>query len=192
MSLVPKRRFYNESMHQNMRSIITSVDDANVSLDEMGWEGRRVMGFRLPEWQRPAVWTQAQEVKFIRNIYKGVNIGEYMVNITIDPLYDRILLDGQQRLRTLERYVAGDIAVQGEKEHPDDDEPPALTWLELPDEVRGNFYRMGFSSFVTNYTDEAVLRAAYDDLNFSGTPHEPEQRAGGGDFDAARPGFQGF
>ena len=33
--------------------------------------------FRLPEFQRPAVWSQAQEARLIESVWRGIPIGTY-------------------------------------------------------------------------------------------------------------------
>lgn len=46
---------------------------------------------------------------------------------------------------------------------------------------RRRFYRLSFPSIEVSASDEATLREIYDRLNFGGTPHTDEQRAGAGD-----------
>lgn len=41
------------------------------------WAERFVMGFPLPAWQRPLIWTPDQKVRFILSIWSGVDIGSY-------------------------------------------------------------------------------------------------------------------
>ena len=43
---------------------------------------RTVMGYLLPTWQRPLVWTTDQKVKLIESLWRGINIGTYTFNRT--------------------------------------------------------------------------------------------------------------
>ena len=184
MASVPKRRFYHETMVSVLMHLVEGAERQNRLLDEQGWTGRRVLGFKLPSWQRDFCWTDAQCADFIESVYLGANIGHFMANSSLKDEFDLILLDGQQRLRAIERYVAGEIAVPGE-------DGVLSTWLDLSDDERRHFHRMGFPWLCTQYASEAVLREAYNRHNFSGTPHQPDERAEPGDFRSSKPGFHG-
>jgi hypothetical protein len=41
---------------------------------------RMVMGYPLPEWQRPLRWTQEQQTRFLESIWLGIPFGFYVVN----------------------------------------------------------------------------------------------------------------
>jgi hypothetical protein len=185
VSRVPLRRFYNEAMTVPMRSLTMDAAAQDGVLDGMGWTGRRVLGFKLPPWQRREVWTDAQCASFIESVYLGANIGQFMVNLTMEPEFDRILLDGQQRLRAIGRYVAGGFAVPGE-------DGAAAFWPELASGEQAHFHRIGFPWLATAYRDEATLREAYNRHNFSGTGHLLEEMAEPGDFRPSPPGFHGL
>lgn len=81
-----------------------------------------------------------------------------------------ILLDGQQRLRAIERYWSGELAVTGE-------DGEACRWTNLSDAEHRHFLRIPFPWIETQYHDEAPLREAYNRHNFGGTAHSIEQRA---------------
>lgn len=187
LSRVPKRRFYGEAMQNMMVSLLMEGKQGNEVLDQQGWQGRRVLGFKLPEWQREPAWNDDQCAAFIKSIYMGANIGQYMVNQSMQPMLDRILIDGQQRLHAIERYVAGDIGVQGEwVMAPGEAEPTAEDiaqaselsyWPDLKQEQKVHFLRIPVPYLLTRYENEATLREAYNIHNFGGTPHKPSERA---------------
>ena len=137
-------------------------------------EGERsLLGLVLPVWQRPAVWTRRQQVRFVEGIFLGLGTGYY---VTTEWAWDQgavrrpcagLLLDGQQRLGALRDFAAGDFPVFGTTRFAD---------LSLADRRR-RFYRVTFPSIEMGATDEATLREVYDRLNFGGTPHPGEQRA---------------
>ncbi|WP_425354940.1 DUF262 domain-containing protein [Oceaniglobus trochenteri] len=74
-----------------------------VSHAELNWQNaqfahlpdRQVMGFRLPSWQRPLVWTEAQMVRLIESLWLGIPIGTYSYVLNDDPATDGLLIDGQ-------------------------------------------------------------------------------------------------
>lgn len=165
----PSRRFYGEAMQAPIHSMLIQRDIQNQMLDQAGYRGRRVMGFKLPPWQRPEVWTDDQAKSFIQSIWMGVGLGAYMVNhSTRDPECDLVLLDGQQRLTAIERYINGDFALQG-------DDGNAYHWTELSDQERSHFLRIPFPWLQTNYTEQHQLQEAYNRHNFGGTLHSPDQ-----------------
>lgn len=127
---------------------------------------RTVMGYFLPTWQRPFVWTDAQQISFIESAWRGVNLGTYTVNQVFGSPLDNLLIDGQQRMHAIERYLDDQFPVFGWK------------WSEVTI-VDRRVWEMStiFASYVTRSTDEDFLRGYYDMMNFSGTAHTPDQRA---------------
>lgn len=85
------------------------------------WATRFAMGYPLPSFQRPLVWTLAQKVRFITSIWAGTDLGSYLVNDTYlleagpgGKAFRRLseaLLDGQQRLTAMEEYLRGTFEV---------------------------------------------------------------------------------
>lgn len=137
---------------------------------------RSLLGLVLPVWQRPAVWTRQQQVRFVEGIFLGLGTG-YYVTTEWDWDHDGVrqpwaglLLDGQQRLSALRAFAAGEFAVFGST---------SFANLSLA-ERRRRFYRVSFPSIEIGATDDATLREIYDRLNYGGTPHADSQRASGG------------
>lgn len=145
------------------------------------WASRFVMGYPLPSWQRPLVWTLDQKTRFILSVWEGVDLGSYLVNDQWEfveeegkPPYYRelseVLLDGQQRLTALEEYITNKIAV------PDSAGQPRY-WRELSRIERRRFCSITFTKATITSWDEALLRKAYDLRAFGGTAHTDDQRA---------------
>jgi hypothetical protein len=164
------RRFFGQSMQTSLHGLMKERDRLNQILDSAGYTGRRVMGYKLPVWQRPAVWTEDQCMRFIESIWLGVGLGAFMVNDNQDMELSQILLDGQQRLMAIERYWRGEFAVQG-------DDGIAYYWNDLTEQEQRHFYRIPFPWVETRYNTDDELRAAYDRHNFGGTAHGFDQRA---------------
>lgn len=144
------------------------------------WADRFVMGYPLPHWQRPLVWSEAQCVQFIVSIWSGVDLGSYLVNGLWDyqlngdkeefRKFSEVLLDGQQRLTAIERYVTDQIAVP-------DANGTLRYWSELGRQERRRFGTFHFAKGTIESWDENKLRLAYDLRAFGGTPHTEDQRA---------------
>jgi hypothetical protein len=148
------------------------------------WATRFVMGYPLPDWQRPLVWTEVQKVRFITSLWLKIDVGSYLVNdaydgqvvatpagqVTQARLFSDILLDGQQRLTALEDYFLGKIAV------PDMHGTPTY-WTDLGKVERRLFGNQAFDRSTVTSWDEKELRTVYDLRTFGGTAHTEDQRA---------------
>jgi hypothetical protein len=128
-------------------------------------------GHRLPPFQRPAVWTQAQKIRFIESAWLGVHLGTYVVNrndawVNDQPHpMDLWLIDGQQRLRAIQEYLTDVFPVFD------------LRYGELNYLEKRRFDAFPFACSIVHESSEAVLRLLYDRLNFGGTQHTEDQRA---------------
>jgi hypothetical protein len=128
---------------------------------------RVVMGYYLPKWQRGLVWTEAQDIAFIQSAWRGLPLGTFSFNMVHDGSeLDWILIDGQQRMHAIERYINDEFAVFGYR---------FSEVTEVDRRIWG--MRIMFPSYRCHSKDEAFLRAYYDVMNFGGTPHAGERRA---------------
>jgi hypothetical protein len=128
---------------------------------------RKIMGFIIPDWQRPLVWTEAQQIRFIESAWKGLPLGTYTYNqVFSHPEYDHLLIDGQQRMWSLDRYLNNEFKVFG------------YYWSELTI-VDHRVFEMStlFPCYVTKSADEGYLKDYYNLMNFGGTTHTEDQRA---------------
>jgi hypothetical protein len=130
---------------------------------------RTVMGFCLPTWQRGLVWSVEQKISFIESAWRGIDLGTYAYNqAPIGHPLDNLLIDGQQRMSAIESYLNDEFPVLGYR------------WSEITvvDERVWSMTTI-FGSYITETTNEDYLRNYYDLTNFGGTPHNPNERAGG-------------
>jgi hypothetical protein len=120
----------------------------------------KLMGLVLPPFQRPPVWTGEQQERFIESIWYGLPIGTYCIN-RLDTLRepDLWLLDGQQRIRAIRNYIAGDFQVFG------------WVYPDLPVRDQRRFQNCVFPCAEVRIDDVAILRVIYDRLAYGGTPH---------------------
>ncbi len=132
--------------------------------------GRRmVMGYVVPAWQRPLVWCEAQQIRFLESAWRGLGLGTFTYNrVGHGGPLDNLLIDGQQRLWAIQRYVENAFPIFG------------YHWGEitLADQREFRTSRI-FASYETRSTDEAYLRSYYDLMNFGGVAHTEDQRAAG-------------
>lgn len=154
------------------------MHDETAMRAEYPWADRFVMGLPLPPWQRPLRWSDEQSARFITSIWKGLPIGSYqLVNMDFDPesqvvhrRFSNCVMDGQQRLHAIERYMRSELAV------PDAQGVPTR-WDELDPREQRRFGNRVFERTLCPMKPEAELRQVYDDLNFGGTPHLESERA---------------
>lgn len=171
-----------QSAIMNLFVLAKSIaEDESLYRDDAGeW----LWGFRIPPFQRPAVWSTEQSARFVESVWLNLPIGQYVVNVGLRPEGGKFpraegwLIDGQQRLRALKAYVDDAFPVFG------------LRWSELTPLETRRFKSIVFPMATTSLADEAKLRLLYDRLNYGGTPHAPDQRAApeepDGDFLLAR------
>lgn len=143
----------------------------------MLWEGtpaapnvpqeRQLLNLVLPTWQRGFVWTEEQQRAFIEGIFLGFGTGYYVINgRDFEDGNDRYmsgwLLDGQQRISSIARFVKGEISVFDRIRYSD---------LSIG-ERRRRFDHVIFPCIELEYqANEEVLKALYRRLNFGGTAH---------------------
>lgn len=148
----------------NLNSPICEMFERNRHADRPLREGeRRLGGYILPPFQRPPVWTQAQQIRLIESVWGGIPIGAYVHNQNLHRReVDGWLLDGQQRVTAILAYVAGDF--------------PVLGWWypDLPHPDRFCFETTPITQLQTCLNTEAECLDVYDRLAYGGTAHKPK------------------
>lgn len=122
----------------------------------------RGFDFKLPDFQRTLVWTLEQKIKLIESLWVGIPIGTYTVNESNNDIFDRLLIDGQQRINAIKEYVNNEFMVYG------------LFYSEVNDK---KFTNSQFPCYVTQSDDIEYLKNYYNLMNFGGTAHNEGQRA---------------
>jgi len=160
-------RAFNLDVIHHRRSM--AIKDPNHFFEKPVATDKLLMGYILPPFQRPSVWSEAQQIRLVESAILGLGIGSFSYNLCQEGLADNTdfwLIDGQQRLRALDRYWNDEFPVFG------------LKWSEVEqrDQMRFLAHTM-FPATETRIKDERILRELYDRLNFGGTPHTPDQKA---------------
>lgn len=131
--------------------------------DKYPWAARFVMGFPVSSWQRELVWSAGQKARFITAVWSGADLGSYLTNdwcgsagrsVAMAESSD-ILIDGQQRLHSLEEYFLDRLAV------PDAQGMPRA-WSEIGNSERKRFLSTIFAHSSVSSDDEMALRKTYD------------------------------
>lgn len=144
-----------------------SIGNLHFHFETNSMEKNRLFQYKIPTFQRELCWTISQEIAFIESIWLDYPIGNYMVNSIddIDSDLHNLLIDGQQRLNTLQRYFNNEFSVFG------------FYWNELNRLEISRFLNRKFVCLQINETDLPKLKDAYNRLNFSGTPHNENKKA---------------
>lgn len=136
--------------------------DPSSAHDRFPWAGRFVMGMPVPAWARGLEWNVGQQARFISAIWSGADLGSYLTNDWCEPAStgralaenSEILIDGQQRLNSLEGYFLDHLAV------PDAPGQPKV-WSELGNGERKRFLSTIFTHARVSSGDEVALRKTY-------------------------------
>ncbi|MCS4088917.1 DUF262 domain-containing protein [Rhizobium sp. BK176] len=134
-----------------------------------------LMGHAIPPFQRPIVWGEDKMIAFIETLVQKGDAGTYTYHTSETSVRtpdgrdvyprDMWLLDGQQRLTSIDRFFDGEFPVYG------------LFWSEV-DPVRQRAFLNGtFAAYEVRNKSELELRELYDLKNFGGVAHEEHQRA---------------
>lgn len=159
----------------DVHGLVRRLNDEHVLIPSYGVEDPRIV---TAGFQRSFVWTKPQMDRFIESILLGFPIpGIFLVKQLTDNRY--LVLDGQQRLTTLQRFTAGlhdgrEFALRNVA-----DDFKGLTYKSLPEELRRQFDDTFIQATLVN-SDGSVesLEAIYqifERLNSGGTqltPHE--------------------
>ena len=136
---------------------------------------RKVFGMNLPRFQRGLKWTRDQEVAYIESILRDLPTGMFMRTEVVrdeetgelHPL-SGLLLDGQQRNTTLERFVNDEFGICGD-----------IRFSQFSRESRALFLGKSLDIVLLDprfYTIDA-LEEIYTRYNYGGTVHDEVEKA---------------
>lgn len=151
--------------------------DPSAAHERHPWAGRFVMGIPVPTWARGVEWNLGQKARFITAVWSGADLGSYLTNDWCDEVSgsrslaenSEVLIDGQQRLHSLEEYFLDRLAV------PDAQGQPRV-WSELRNVERKRFLSTIFAHARVSSGDEVALRKTYDLCAQGVVPRSFDQR----------------
>lgn len=123
---------------------------------------RRLGWFILPPFQRPPVWTKAQQGRFIESLFLELPVGVYVYVSAIGAQTDTWLIDGQQRVGAVLAFAANEVEAFG------------FRFDDLSPVQKRRFGNRVFNAIEVAEPDPVVLADIYDRLAYGGTPHEPK------------------
>lgn len=182
---MPERLVLGNYMQATLAHTLTNKKMSEEAPDFHNPQGLpTLMGFVIPTWQRPLVWTKDQKVKFIESAWYGINLGtytyqQYHYTGKAPSKFNGYLIDGQQRMSALDDYFGDRLEVFGAK------------WSEV-DEVDQRGFQMSrtFSCYISSFQTEEEMIEMYERLSFGGTPHteadRPKRKGSGGFKNAPR------
>ncbi|OAJ49602.1 hypothetical protein [Pseudomonas marginalis] len=152
--------------------------DPSSAHEHCPWAARFVMGMPVPLWARGQEWNLGQKARFISAVWSGGDLGSYLTNDWYESESggralaenSEILIDGQQRLHSLEEYLLDRLAV------PDAQGQPRI-WSELGNGERKRFLSTIFTHVRVSSGDEVALRRTYDLCAQGVVPRSFDQRA---------------
>lgn len=152
--------------------------DPSSAREHFPWAARFVMGMPVPTWARGLEWNLGQMSRFISAVWSGADLGSYLTNDWYEPESggrslaenSEILVDGQQRLHSLEEYLLDRLAI------PDAQGQPRI-WSELGNGERKRFLSTIFTHARVSSGDEVALRKTYDLCALGVVPRSFDQRA---------------
>lgn len=152
--------------------------DPSSAHDRYPWAARFVMGIPVTSWQRELVWNVGQKARFITAAWSGADLGSYLTNEWFDSSggdmalaeNSEILIDGQQRLHSLEEYFMDRLPVP-------DAQGQSRVWSEIGNGERKRFLSTIFAHSSVCSGDEMALRKTYDLCALGVTPRTHDQRA---------------
>lgn len=149
------------NLGENLNTPIASL------IETTSRQGSWLFGFTLPDWQRPFVWSQAQCEALITSLWRGIPIGTYAYVCRYGSPFDCFLIDGQQRITAVHKYMAGEFPMFG------------AFYPDLPRHLQRRFEYCHFPCYRIRGKeahDERFLREYYTLMNFGGTAHTEDQR----------------
>lgn len=133
---------------------------------------RYACGYPIPHFQRPPSWKLGQKIRFIESVYLGLVVDIFCTHekdwegVDSTPTkFSGWLIDGQQRLLTIEEYWNDKFEVFG------------YYFSELNPVEKLRFLKTSFKQCKVDINEEGKIKDLYDLLNFGGTAHKSEEMA---------------
>ena len=165
-----KREFPINEAYAHLKNFLNQSRISEGTISDVA--ERYVCGYPVPYFQRPLCWSESQMISFIESAILGIDIGTYTIHEfdfdekTSLPLrFSDWLIDGQQRLYSLECYFLDKIKVLG------------FYWSELTKAEQRKFLNISFHQYTASIWDESEIIKLYNKLAFGGTPHKESERA---------------
>ena len=137
-----------------------------MEISKKPWPILSVCGFRSridtnPDFQRPAVWSTGQKQVLIDTILRGYDIPKlYWRKVSKTPEKYEVV-DGQQRLRTIFEFHAGDFNLAKDADDIDGMVVTKMHYSDLPEDLRLRFDNYALDVIVLTDTSEDEVREMF-------------------------------
>lgn len=127
--------------------------------------------FWIPSYQREYVWREANKSLFIESVLLGLPIPFMFMAENDDGRLE--IVDGAQRIQTLDAFLAGDLVLKGLKRLTSVN---GFTFHDLPDTQQRKFVNRALRIIVLDEkTDQAVRHELFKRINTSGQKVRPSE-----------------
>lgn len=128
-----------------------------------------------PDFQRPAVWSTAQKQLLVDTILRDYDVPKlyWRKTGTKPDKYD--VVDGQQRLRAIWEFFAGEFKLPKDAEPIDGEVVKGCAYEDLPDDLRMHFDAYPLDVVILEDTDEDEVREMFLRLQ-NGTTLKAQER----------------
>lgn len=140
--------------------------EGHVDVNKKPWPIATVCGTKgrvdtNPDFQRPAVWSRSQKQLLIDTVLRGYDVPKFYWRKTGTKPDTYDVVDGQQRLRAIWEYQAGEFALPRDMDDIDGDKVAGLKYESLPDDLRMAFDMYSLDIIVLQDTDEDEVREMF-------------------------------
>ena len=152
-----------------------------MEISKKPWPILSVCGFKNridtnPDFQRPAVWSTGQKQLLIDTILRGYDIPKlYWRKISKAPEKYEVV-DGQQRLRTIFEFHAGEFNLAKDADDIDGVVVAKMCYADLPEDLRLTFDNYALDVIVLSETSEDEVREMFLRLQNGTTLKAQEKR----------------
>jgi len=152
-----------------------------MQINKKPWSISSVCGYKSrvdtnPDFQRPAVWSLGQKQLLIDTILRGYDIPKLYWRKTSKSPEKYEVVDGQQRLRTIFEFHAGEFALPKDADDIDGVVVAKLKYEDLPEDLRLRFDNYDLDVIVLSDTSEDEVREMFLRLQNGTTLKAQEKR----------------
>ena len=148
---------------------IVATEEWNLPYNEFTHE-RKVFGMNLPNFQRGLKWSHEQESSYIESVLRDLPTGSFMLT-KVEGAGDNplrgLLIDGQQRSTTLQRFLKDEVEIAG-----------GIVFSQFSRESRAFFLNKPIDVVLLDpqFYDFEALHEIYVKFNYGGTVHDAAER----------------
>ena len=131
--------------------------------------------FFIPPYQREFIWNEDKQSQFIESVVMGLPIPMMFLAEDEEGIFE--IVDGTQRIQSLEAFLSGDLELEGLKKL---DKLNGFRFTDLPETQRNKLTSRALRLVILDSeTTDENRRDLFDRINKSGSPLTPSERRRG-------------